>query len=147
MCFFWAFVRQESYFMYLFGVKEPGFFGALVGRSLSPLWQYSLLICFFNFNCNEKWPDIYPEPYIQLPLFEVETDLHIRSFMSLHTSSFTTFVGLCKGPTNRMGMLFYFKGCMSKTEGCGDEEWVECFHSLILQWWFVVNGWWQKLST
>jgi hypothetical protein len=46
-----------------------------------------------------------------------------------------------------MGMLFYFKGCMSKTEGCGDEEWVECFHSLILQWWFVVNGWWQKLST
>jgi hypothetical protein len=67
-------------------------------------------------------------------MFEVETYMHIKSFMSLHTTFFTKFVGIYKGPTNRMGMVFYFKGCMNKIKGCGDGEWVECFHSLILQW-------------
>jgi len=53
-------------------------------------------------------------------MFEVETYMHIRSFMFLHRSFFTTFVYLYKGPVNKIGMFLYFKGCMNKIKGCGD---------------------------
>jgi hypothetical protein len=42
--FFWAFVKHESYFMYLFRVKELDFFGVLVGYFLSIDLFFKLLI-------------------------------------------------------------------------------------------------------
>ncbi len=50
---FWFFFKQENYFTYLFKIKEPRFFGGLVGCSFHSSINSTLLISLFSLNWNE----------------------------------------------------------------------------------------------
>jgi hypothetical protein len=59
--------RQESYFAYLFGVREPGFYGAVVS-SLPFLYQRKVNPIFVNALVNLTWVGIN---YLQLVLYSM----------------------------------------------------------------------------
>jgi hypothetical protein len=101
--------RQESYFAYLFGVREPGFYGAVVS-SLPFLYQRKVNPFFVNVLVNLAWVGIN---YLQLVLFYVDFGKSKLKFASDFSFAYMPARSKCEMSTCFL-LLFPFYGYLQR---------------------------------